>query len=89
MNQIQHFDNGFVILKEDAGLASPIGVLFFEYYKDIETVKNILKINQDKIQCVVSKPGIIENSVDFGKAQSPELWDYADNVDTMKFLLDL
>lgn len=89
MNQIQHFDNGFVIVKEDIEFASPIGVLFYEYYKDLNDVKNILLTNKEQIQCVVSKPGIIENSVDFGKAQSPELWDYADNVDTMKFLLEL
>ncbi len=89
MNQIQHFDNGFVIVKEDTGFASPIGVVFFEYYNEINHVKNILKVNDDQIQCVVSKPGLISNSVDFGKAQSPELWDYADNVDTMKFLLEL
>jgi hypothetical protein len=27
--------------------------------------------------------------VEFGNTQSPELWDYADKVDTMKFLVDL
>lgn len=89
MNQIQHFDNGFVILKEDQGLSSPIGVLFFEYYNDIDKVKDLIKLNHELIQCVVSKPGIVDGAVDFGKAQSPELWDYADNVDTMKFLLSL
>ena len=89
MNQIQHFDNGFVILKEDENFSSPIGVLFFQYYNTIESVQEYLKLNQDQIQCIVSRDDIMDDSINFGQAQSPELWDYADNVDTMKFLLDL
>lgn len=89
MNQIQHFDNGFVIVKEDEGLSSPIGVLYFQYYDDIKSVNEYIRLNSANIQCVVSKPGLIDESIPFGKAQQPELWDYADNVDTMKFLLNL
>jgi len=89
MNQIQHFDNGFVILKEDTGLSSPIGVLFFEYYTDLSSVENYINLNKEHIQCVVSRHGLIQDSIPLGKAQEPELWDYADNVDTMSFLLSL
>ena len=89
MNQIQHFDNGFLILREDQNLSSPIGVVFFQYYNNIDDVKEFLRLNEDQIQCAISKPELIENSIFFGQAQEPELWDYADNVDTMKFLLDL
>lgn len=89
MNQIQHFDNGFVIVKEDEGLSSPIGVIYFQYYDDINKVNEYLQLNSDQIQCVVSKPGLVNEAIPFGKAQQPELWDYADNVDTMKFLLNL
>ncbi|MCB2196800.1 MAG: acyl-CoA reductase [Bacteroidetes bacterium] len=89
MNQIQHFDNGFVIVKEDEGLSSPIGVIYFQYYDDINKVKEYIQLNSDQIQCVVSKSGLVEDAIPFGNAQQPELWDYADNVDTMKFLLNL
>jgi len=89
MNQIQHFDNGFVVLKEDIGLSSPIGVIYFEYYDDLDQVKEYLELNNDQIQCVVSKSNLLQDSLPFGKAQEPELWDYADNVDTMQFLLSL
>ena len=37
---------------------------------------------KDKIQCIVGK-----NHIPFGKAQSPQLWDYADGIDTIEFLL--
>ena len=89
MNQIQHFDNGFLILKEDENLSSPIGVLFFQYYNDMDAVRELLKLNKELIQCIVAGNDFMDGVVPFGKAQSPELWDYADNVDTMKFLLEL
>lgn len=89
MNQIQHFDNGFLILKEDKGLSSPIGVVYYQFYESLDGVKEFIKVNDDQIQCVVADKQIIEDSIPFGYAQNPELWDYADNVDTMQFLLDL
>lgn len=81
-------ENGFLLLKEDKGYASPIATLFYEYYEDINSL--IKKIEEDKehIQCVVSK-GIVSNEIDFGETQKPSLWDYADNVDTIEFLQSL
>ncbi|MFP4024426.1 MAG: acyl-CoA reductase [Thiohalospira sp.] len=92
MNQIQHFDNGFVLLKEDMGLSSPIAVVYYEYYnniKDIKDIKDFLNLNNDQVQCIASNIEISENVVRFGKTQQPELWDYADNIDTIDFLLNL
>ncbi|RZP08887.1 MAG: acyl-CoA reductase, partial [Flavobacteriales bacterium] len=54
-------------------------------YEDIE--KSLSKIS-GKIQCIVSNENI-ENFIEFGKTQSPELTDYADGVDTFDFLLKL
>jgi len=82
-------DNNFLLLKEDVGFSSPIGVLFFEYYDDIESVNNLLEIEKEKIQCVVSHSNSIKNAVPFGDAQCPKLTDYADGIDTMAFLVDL
>ncbi len=89
MNQIQHLDNGFVILKEDEGLSSPIGVLYYQYYNKIDDVKQFLEMNKTLVQCVVSNQDVVKDKIPFGKAQQPELWDYADNIDTMSFLLNL
>ncbi|OFX83132.1 MAG: acyl-CoA reductase [Bacteroidetes bacterium GWF2_33_16] len=89
MNQIQHLDNGFVLLKEDIQIASPIGVLYFEYYRNLEYVNQFIDVNKDQIQCVVSGSPQIIDAIPFGKAQQPELWDYADNIDTLKFLINL
>lgn len=81
-------DNEFMLLKEDTGLSSPISVVFYEYYQSFQEVEEYLAKNAEKIQCVVATCGI-ENAIPFGKTQSPELWDYADGIDTLHFLLKL
>ena len=82
-------ENGFLFLVKSTEYASPVAVIFYEYYDESEQINEKLISNHEKIQCVVSKSEMIKNSIPFGKAQSPELWDYADGVDTMKFLMEL
>ena len=87
VNKIPFYDSGFVILHENQKLVSPISVVYFERYKNEEDLRARLQVVSDKIQCVVGKTQ--DDHTPFGKAQSPELWDYADEVDTMKFLENL
>jgi hypothetical protein len=89
VNSDKHFDNGFLLLKEDERLASPLAVLYYGYYTDISSVQTSLEAESDKIQCIVSTAPlqIKTQVVDFGMSQQPALWDYADGVDTMEFLL--
>lgn len=92
MKQIPFLDNGFLILKEDESIPSPISVIHYEFYDDIKSVEEKLNTEKEKIQCVVSNfPLRVGNGfvVGFGEAQHPRLWDYADGVDTMKFLTEL
>ncbi len=91
VNSDKHFDNGFLLLKEDENLISPLAVLFYEYYDDLQSAQNKLNEDSDKIQCIVSAaPLQVKNQVvDFGESQQPALWDYADGVDTMKFLTEI
>lgn len=88
MSLINLLDNEFLLLKEDTGFSSPISVTFYEYYDDIESVKQKLISEKENIQCIVSNAGI-ENEINFGDTQKPELWDYADNIDTIDFLIKL
>jgi hypothetical protein len=85
MSQFKLLENGFLILKEDRSLSSPIATLFYERYKDLDAVKKELESRKEEIQCIVGK-NIFEEQISFGKTQQPELWDYADNVDTLDFL---
>lgn len=81
-------DNGFLVLKEDRGLASPIASLFYEHYGDTGTLREKLEAHNEDIQCVVAK-GWSVDEVAFGHTQRPRLHDYADKVDTLDFLLGL
>lgn len=88
MSQYQLLENGFLMLKEDPNYASPIATLFYEYYSDTASLKNKLKTDREKIQCVVN-PYFDKDNINFGKTQTPALWDYADGVDTISFLEQL
>jgi len=84
MNKQKLLDNGFILLKEDSSIQSPISMLFYEYYNNRQELDNYIHLNQSLFQCVVSK-----KDVSFGKSQFPKLNDYADNIDTLDFLTNL
>ena len=86
MSNFKLLDNGFLTLKEDKSHASPISSVFYENYDNISDIKLRLQTEVEQIQCIVSA-NLIEGSIDFGQTQKPALWDYADNVDTISFLL--
>ena len=89
MNQVPILDNGVLLLKEDSAIASPVGVVFYERYSDIEWVLRELEQHSQEIQCIVSTHAEIKGAVLPGTTQRPMPWDYADGVDTIKFLTEL
>ena len=86
MNNEKFIDNGYFMLTESDEFSPPISVVNYQYYRDIKEVQEILEENQESLQCIVSHCNI-KNSVEFGEAQNPKLYDYADNIDTFNFLL--
>lgn len=89
VNGDKHLDNGFLLLKETTELVSPISVLYYEKYQDSDELANLLSSQAEKVQCIVSSNQWWHESIDFGNAQTPEITDYADRVDTMEFLCSL
>ena len=88
MSNFKLLDNEFLTLKEDISYASPISSVFYEYYEDITDLQTRLKNEAEHIQCIVSN-NMSDNSISFGQTQQPKLWQYADNVDTLQFLISL
>ena len=86
---IKFLDNDFLILREHDSISSPVACLHYQFYNSPEQILHDLETNKDKIQCIVSRASFIKNSVDFGESQYPELSEYADNIDTMDFLINL
>lgn len=91
VNKTSHIDTGFLLLKEDEGLSSPVAVLFYSYYKTLSQVKRWMDEFENQIQCIVSVRSLFpgKKTIPPGSTQQPELWDYADNVDTLDFLTRL
>ena len=88
MSKEKFIENGFIILKEESKLGSPIGCLFYEFYNDKKEITKLINNNSDSIQCVVSNINFNTN-IKFGQTQCPNINDYADNNDTIKFLLKI
>ena len=89
MNQIKFLENGFFMVKEDVNFHSPLSVAFYENYSTMSFVHERIKAHKNDIQLIASARGEISNTIPFGQAQTPQLWDYADNIDTLKFLSEL
>ena len=88
MSNFKLLDNGFLTIKEDLSYASPISSVFYEFYENLADLEKRLESESEQIQCIVSD-NLTKNSIPFGTTQSPKLWDYADNVDTISFLLTI
>jgi hypothetical protein len=82
MNNKYYMNSGAVILTENESLFSPVSQVHYAFYADKALLIEQLKHNTD-VQCIVAK-----GETDFGAAQSPSLFDYADGVDTMAFLMN-
>ncbi|PKQ66202.1 acyl-CoA reductase [Raineya orbicola] len=89
LRPVKHLDNGFLLLSQNEEMASPVACLYYDFYANEEELKQKLNLQKHKIQCVVSQNAWWKGSIPFGKAQYPELWDYADGVNTLDFLLNL
>ncbi len=82
VNRQKFIDTGFLLLKEEINLISPVSVLHYEYYNSPSELKLHIENIKDNLQCIVGT-----GQVPFGKSQMPHLWDYADGTDTLGFLL--
>jgi hypothetical protein len=83
LNNKYYMTNDSIILIENGSPFSPISQLHYEYYSNENELREKLKKDQS-IQCIVSK-----KDIGFGEAQCPNVNDYADGIDTMKFLMSL
>lgn len=89
MERHEFLENGFVIIKENKDLHAPASVVYRETYNSIDELNQKLSEMEDQLQCIVSQDENVNNSLPMGTAQHPNLWDYADKVDTISFLKSL
>ena len=82
INRDYYMTNGSILLFENPSIFSPVSQLHFEYYRHPGEINSGL--NSLHIQCMVG-----HGYLPFGIAQSPGLEDYADGLDTLKFVLGI
>jgi hypothetical protein len=83
MNNKFYMAGESIILSENENIFSQVSVLNYSFYEDENMIFDSLKVNEN-IQCIVGK-----HHIPFGKSQEPGLFDYADGIDTIQFLLSL
>jgi len=84
MNKASLLDNNFVLLRETDELFSPLAMVHYQRYQNKSEVDAYLAENEKNLQVIVGN-----GFTDFGAAQQPKLTDFADGVDTMKWLGEL
>ena len=92
LNKMEFYMNGCILMTPDHRLSSRISMLHYEYYDNIDTLKNEIDLLRGQIQCIVSGDSIrshMKTTIPFGSAQQPGFFDYADGIDTMLFLTNL
>ena len=86
MNNEVFTDCDYFLMSQSKEINPPISVIYYDYYDDISQVCDLIKEKRNQIQCIVTNLQI-NNSIRFGEAQDPKLDQYADNSDTINFLL--
>lgn len=89
VNKEAHLDAGFSLFRESSELVSPLSMVYFETYGNEAFLSQRLLENKQKIQAIASYKGQYPGSLPFGTLQKPGLNDYADRVDTLRFLNEL
>jgi len=86
INTVPFLDAGVIICKEDKALASPIAVLHYQYYDDLDSVVKEISLLVGDLQCVASNT--VSSFVNLGQTQFPKLEDYANGMNTLEFLIE-
>ena len=64
LEKIDFLDNNFMIVRQSEQLSSPVSVIHYEFYADINKLSVLLSTLENQIQCVVGNiklPGMVED----------------------------
>jgi len=84
LEKITFLDNNFLTITQNEGLFSPVGSLYYTFYDSEHAIAEFLEKYRDSLQCVVGR-----NHTPFGYSQQPVITDFADNINTAEFLVNL
>lgn len=82
-------DTGSFLLVDDDSFSASISRLAVREYDSLAEVSDWLAMHDAELQCVVSECIDHPRRTLFGMSQSPSLTDYPDDIDVVKFLVNL
>lgn len=86
MEEREFVDGGFFLLQKGASFPPPLSVTGVVEYREKDEIEAFVKMNENRIQAIVSSAEG-EGFIPPGEAQHPKLNQYADNINTLDFLL--
>lgn len=91
LNKSDILSTPHVMLKKDREtLFSPVGMVYYDTYSDLDALLSYLAHRKEQIQTVVGNHAVEGISrTDFGKTQQPGLFDYPDGEDLGHFLFQI
>lgn len=87
MNRLPFLDSGIALLIENKTLPSPIGIINYQFYSSKNEFNEYLTMEKENLQCVGTAMSEFEKAIPFGRAQQPDIDDFADGIDVIKWLL--
>jgi hypothetical protein len=84
LESMPFLDNNFLMLRESEDLHSPVGVVYYQKHKSTSEIEQYIQSHAEELQCVVG-----QSFIPFGYSQRPVITDFADNVNTLDFLVNL
>ena len=86
MRRLPFVDLDGAVLYEERSFPTALSRIHYAFYDSLSEAEEWLSAHDAELQCVVSDCVRHSRLVSFGAAQHPRLRDYADDVDTMRFL---
>ena len=86
MRRLPFVDLDGAVLYEERSFPTALSRIHYTFYDSLSEAEEWLSAHDAELQCVVSHCVRHSRLVSFGAAQHPRLCDYADDVDTMRFL---
>ncbi|MFW6226914.1 MAG: hypothetical protein ACOC31_02320 [Bacteroidota bacterium] len=89
LNKVNHFDNGFLILRNSTDLAAPVGVVNYEFYDSKQEALNKLENNFHKLESIVGQDFNHALRIDPGTASTKCMCKKTRFLSTINFLTHL
>lgn len=89
LNKEDFLMSGSLLFRKSKDIISRIACIHYDSYSSISELEKELLERSNEIQCVLSMEALSNlKTYKLGNSQQPNLMDYADGVDTMKFLTE-